>query len=421
MLHRVTTTTPRDPVQRHVVRTLVGSQMLGGVGLSAGIAVGALIAEEVSGSARWAGLGGTFQILGTALAAIPVVRVTVARGRRPGLALGYLLAATGAVGIMAAAVMGSFALLLASSLLFGAATTSNNQARYAATDLAAPSRRGRDLAVVVWATTLGSVLGPNLVTPGEPVARALGLPDLAGPYVFSVVGLVLAAVLLLWRLRPDPLLEARERHLAKEGQAMAAQGSMVHGLRVVAAIPAARLGLVTLVLGHVTMVSVMVMTPLHMAHGDAGLEVIGLVISLHVLGMFAFSPLTGMAVDRFGGRAVAVVGSVVLSSATILASVSPEGHSSTLLVGLFLLGLGWSCTLVSGSALLTSALPEAERPAAQGASDLVMSLVAGLGGALAGVVVEASGYRTLALAALVVAVAVGLAAALAAPTAEASA
>lgn len=421
MLARVTTTTPRDPVQRHVVRTLVGSQMLGGVGLSAGIAVGALIAEEVSGSARWAGLGGTFQILGTALAAVPVVRVTVARGRRPGLALGYLLAATGAVGIMAAAVLGSFALLLASSLLFGAATTSNNQARYAATDLAAPSRRGRDLAVVVWATTLGSVLGPNLVTPGEPVARALGLPALAGPYVFSVVGLVLAAVLLLWRLHPDPLLEARERHLATEGQAMAAQGSMVHGLRVVAAIPAARLGLVTLVLGHVTMVSVMVMTPLHMAHGDAGLEVIGLVISLHVLGMFAFSPLTGMAVDRFGGRAVAVVGSAVLSSATILASVSPEGHSSTLLVGLFLLGLGWSCTLVSGSALLTGALPEAERPAAQGASDLVMSLVAGIGGALAGVVVEASGYRTLALAALVVAVTVGLAAALAAPTTEASA
>ena len=421
MLTGVTSTTTRDPVQRHVVRTLVTSQMLGGVGLSAGVAVGALIAEEVSGSARWAGLGGTFQILGSALVAIPVVRLMASRGRRPGLALGYLLAAVGAVGIIAAAAVGSFALLLAASLLFGGATTANGQARYAATDLAEPSHRARDLAVVVWATTVGSVLGPNLVTPGEPVARALGLPTLAGPYVFSVVGLLLALGLLLWRLRPDPLLEARRRHLAGGGEALAVQGSMVRGLRVVSGIPDARLGLITLVLGHVTMVSVMVMTPLHMAHGHAELEVIGFVISMHVLGMFAFSPLTGMAVDRFGGRAVALVGSLVLSSATVLASVSPEGHSSTLLAGLFLLGLGWSCTLVAGSALLTGAVPEQERPAAQGASDLVMALVAGAGGALAGVVVEYAGYRVLALGALAVAVAVGLAAALARPRTRAAA
>lgn len=412
MLLRVTTTT-RDPVQRHVVRTLVGSQMLGGVGLAAGVAVGALIAEDVSGSARWAGLGSTFQVLGTALVAVPVVRTMAARGRRAGLVLAYLLAAVGAVGIIVAAVVGSFALLLAASLLFGAATTANNQARYAATDLAVPSHRARDLGTVVWATTVGSVLGPNLVTPGEPVARALGLPVLAGPFVFSVVGLLLALGLLLWRLRPDPLVEARRRHVASGGADVAVHGSMVRGLRVVLAIPDARLGLLTLVLGHATMVSVMVMTPLHMAHGAADLEVIGFVISMHILGMFAFSPLTGMAVDRFGGRSVALLGSLVLSTATVLASVSPEGHSPTLLAGLFLLGLGWSCTLVSGSALLTAAVPVVERPAAQGGSDLVMSLVAAAGGALAGVVVEASGYRALSLGALGVAVAIGLAAALA--------
>ncbi|MFQ6173426.1 MFS transporter [Oryzobacter sp. R7] len=409
------TTTARDPLQRHVVRTLVGSQMIGGVGLAAGIAVGALIAEEVSGSARWAGLGSTFQVLGTAVVAVPVVRVMAARGRRAGLVLAYLVAALGAVGIIVAAVVGSFTLLLAASLLFGGATTANNQARYAATDLAPPDRRARDLALVVWATTVGSVLGPNLATPGEPVARALGLPVLAGPFVFSVAGLLLAAGLLVLRLRPDPLLEARRRHVESGGVASAVSGSMLHGLRVVAAIPDARLGLLTLVLGHATMVSIMVMTPLHMAHGAADLEVIGFVISMHILGMFAFSPLTGIAVDRFGGRAVALAGSVVLSSATVLASVSPEGHSPTLLAGLFLLGLGWSCTLVSGSALLTGAVPVAERPSAQGSSDLVMSLVAAGGGALAGVVVEASGYRALSLGALAVAVVIGLAAALARP------
>lgn len=154
----------------------------------------------------------------------------------------------------------------------------------------------------------------------------------------------------------------------------------------------------------------MVMTPLHMNHGGAGLEVIGFVISIHILGMFAFSPLTGLAVDRFGGRAVAVLGSATLSAAALLASASP-GESWTLLLGLFLLGLGWSCTLVAGSTLLTAAVPAHERPGAQGASDLLMGLMAAGGGALAGVIVQVS-FEALALGALGVAISIGLAAAL---------
>ena len=409
-----TTAAAPDRVQRHVVRTLVVAQMLGGVGMSAGVAVGALLAEEVSGSARWAGLGGTFQILGAAVIAIPMSRLMAARGRRPGLALGYGLAALGAVGLVTAGVIGSFALLLVSSVLFGGATASNSQSRYAAADLAAPQHRARDLSIVVWATTVGSVLGPNLVGPSAPVAQWLGLPTLTGPYVFSLIGLLLAIAVVSLRLRPDPLLEARRRRIADGDDSGPAHGSVSRGLRVIAAIPAARLGLLTLALGHVVMVSVMVMTPLHMAHGDAGLELIGLVISIHIVGMFAFSPLTGLAVDRFGGRAVAVVGSVVLSTATLLASAAPEGGSATLGLGLFLLGLGWSCTLVAGSTMLTAAVPAIERPGAQGASDLVMGLVAGLGGALAGVVVDRASFSVLALLALGVAVVIGLVAALSA-------
>ena len=255
-----------------------------------------------------------------------------------------------------------------------------------------PQHRARDLSIVVWATTVGSVIGPNLVGPSAPVAEALGLPPLTGPFVFSLVGLVLAIAVLVLRLRPDPLLEARRRSVADGDDSGPAHGSVTRGLRVVAGIPAARLGMLTLALGHVVMVSVMVMTPLHMSHGDAGLEVIGFVISIHILGMFAFSPLTGMAVDRFGGRAVAVLGSVVLSTATLLASASPEGESATLIAGLFLLGLGWSCTLVAGSTMLTAARPGHERPGAQGASDLLMGLMAALGGALAGVVVDRASF-----------------------------
>lgn len=400
-----------DPVQRRTVATLSMSQILGGISLASGVAVGALLAEEVSGSPTYAGLGSTFQVLGSALIAVPMARLSAARGRRPGLALGYALSFVGALGLIASGIVGSFALLLVASLLFGGSTASNNQARYAAADLADPAHRGRDLSLVVWATTIGSVLGPNLVGPSEPVSRLLGIPRLTGPFVFSLIGLILAIVVLFWRLRPDPLIEARRRATVADPSASGrTHGSIARGLRVIAARPQALLGVLTLALGHMTMVSVMVMTPLHMRHGHADLTIIGFVISIHILGMFAFSPLTGMAVDRLGGRAVAMVGSGILVAATLLASTAPMGHSTGLLVALFLLGLGWSCTLVSGSTLLTAALPTAERPGAQGASDLVMGLAAGLGGALAGVVVDKASFHALALGSLVIALAIGAAA-----------
>ncbi|KGN42034.1 MFS transporter [Knoellia aerolata] len=399
----------RDLVQRRTVATLSMSQVLGGISLASGVAVGALLAEEISGSPTYAGLGSTFQVLGSALIAVPMARLSAARGRRHGLVLGYGLAFVGALGLITSGVVGSFALLLVASLLFGGSTASNNQARYAAADLAAPAHRGRDISLVVWATTIGSVVGPNLVGPSEPVSRLLGLPRLTGPFVFSLVGLLLAITVLLVRLRPDPLVEARRRAVAADpGASGRTHGRVGRGLRVVAGHPRALLGLMTLALGHMVMVSVMVMTPLHMRHGQADLTVIGFVISVHILGMFAFSPLTGLAVDRLGGRAVAIVGSAVLAAATLLASSAPEGHSTGLLVALFLLGLGWSCTLVSGSTMLTAALPAAERPGAQGASDLVMGLTAGLGGALAGVVVDVASFQALAFAALVVALAIGV-------------
>ena len=401
--------TPADhALQRRVVTTLVGSQMLGGIGISSGISVGTLLAEEVLGSPDLAGLGSTFQVLGGALIAIPMAQVMARRGRRPGLNLGLGLAILGAVLLIVAGMIGSFTLLLVGSALFGGGTAANSQARYAAADLAEEAHRGRDLALVVWATTAGAVLGPNLIGPAGRVGEAIGIPPLTGPFVFSLVGFGLAAVLLTLRLRPDPLLKARELAEAAAAEPLQQHGSISRGLRVVAGIPSALLGMVTLAIGHTVMVSVMVMTPLHMAHGGAALHVIGFVISIHVLGMFAFSPLVGMAVDRFGARRMAVTGSAIQLVAALLAAQAPDGWSVGLTIGLFLLGLGWSFTLVSGSTLLAGAVPVTERAGTQGASDLVMGLAGGGGGALAGLVVGQLGYAVLGAAAAVVAACVPL-------------
>jgi MFS family permease len=381
-----------DPValQRRTVRVLSVSQVLGGVGVGSAIAVGGLIAEDVSGSTSLSGLSQTASVLGGAFAALPMARVMAAHGRRPGLVGGYLTALAGAVLMAAGAGWESFPLVMAGALLLGAGTATNLQARYAAADLADDRHRARALSTVVWATTVGVVLGPNLVGPGGSLAEALSMPALAGPLLFSVAAFGLAAVVLVLALRPDPLLTARRLTGRTERPA---HGSLAESLSAVRASPPAALSVTAIAVAHTVMVSVMVMTPIHMRHEGAELEVVGLVISLHVAGMYALSPVVGLLSDRLGRVVLLAIGNVVLLAA-VLVSGTATSHG-VLGVGLVLLGLGWSCALVAGSTLLSESVSVDARPAVQGAADFVMGVCGAVGGALAGVVVGLAGYGTL--------------------------
>jgi MFS family permease len=377
-------------LQRRTVRVLAAAQVLGGLGVGAGISVGGLIAEDVSGSTAMAGLAQTATVLGAAVVALPMARLMSAHGRRPGLAGGYLGALGGALLVIAGAVVGAFSLVLAGAALMGAGTATNLQSRYAAADLAAPHHRGRALATVVWATTLGVVLGPNLTGPGAAVAGAVDLPALTGPVLFSVAAFGLAAIVVSVGLRPDPLLVARA-HAAEDEQH--GHVSLGRSLQAAAASRWAVLALAAVAAAHTVMVAVMVMTPVHMRHHGAELEVVGLVISLHVAGMYALSPLVGWLTDRLGRVVVIVLGNLVLGAA-VLVSGTADGHA-VLGIGLMLLGVGWSCALIAGSTLLSESVGVAVRPGVQGAADFTMGVCGAGGGALAGVVAAAAGYGTL--------------------------
>lgn len=378
--------------QRNAVRVLSGSQVLGGVGVASGIAVGGLLAEDVSGSTALAGLSQTASVLGAALLALPIARLMAARGRRPGLVAGYACGALGAVLVVTAGTLSSFPLLLLGAALFGGGTAAGLQARYAATDLATPERRSRALATVVWATTVGVVLGPNLTGPGAGAARVLGLPPLTGPYLFSLASFLFGGLLVAVLLRPDPLLEARR--LSGEVGA-AGRATLRDSLAVVRRSPPALFALVGIAMAHTVMVGVMVMTPVHMRDGGAGLEIVGVVISGHVAGMYALSPLVGWLADRHGRVAVLLSGQGVLLAALVLAGTAGEGHSPSLALGLFLLGAGWSFALVAGSTLLSESVSPAARPGVQGAADFAMGLCGAAGGALAGVIVASWGFPAL--------------------------
>ena len=379
--------------QRRSVATLAGSQVLGGVAVAGSLPAGALIAASLGGSEAAAGLAQTFGVLGAALLALPLARIALTRGRRDALALGYLLGSLGAVVVIASAVAGSLIGVYAGCLLVGVASAAGLQARYAATDLATPDRRARSLSIVVWGATIGAVAGPNLLDVSGRWAQAWNLPQLTGPYLVAAV-VASAATLLLWvRLRPDPYRESLR--LRGAGGPEVVHPRLRDGIEHLRSRPRAILGITAVAVGHVAMVMVMVMTPVHMAHVDVRLQLIGLVISVHVAGMYAFSPLVGMAVDRFGRMQVIWAGIVILLAACVISGLSAADDVWALGIGLFCLGLGWSCTLIAGSTLVTDEVAPRERPSVQGLSDLAMNVAGAAGGMVAGLVVWLSSYGVL--------------------------
>ncbi len=391
-------------VQSRTMRVLVLSQAVGAVGITIGIATASLLARDLSGSDSQAGLAQTFQVLGAAVAAFLLAGLMNRRGRRLGLVTGYLLGATGCVLAVLAGVLGSMLLLLVGASLVGAATAASNGARYTATDLAPPERRGRALSTVVWATTIGAVAGPNLTGAAGALAGLLDIPELTGPFAVGAVAMLLAALVVGVALRPDPLVVAREQ----SGQSSTATTGTSWG-RALAAVrerPVLGYAVGGLAGAHAAMIGVMVMTPLHMEHGGAELRVIGVVISIHVLGMFGFSPLVGLLADRFGRETTLATGGVVLLVSLVLCAGSPEGSSWQIFGGLFLLGLGWSFATVSASTMIADHAPLEARTDVQGAADLVMGVTAAAAGGLAGLVVGLAGYPTLSLVTITLALAV---------------
>lgn len=437
-----------EPLQRRVLAVLSAGQILGGVGMGAAISLGSLLAADVGESEALAGFSTTMVTLGAAAFAIPLARLARGAGRRFALAAGTTAAAAGAALVIGAAVARSFPLLLVGFALLGAGSAVNLQTRFAAVDLAGDRHRGRDLSLVIWATTVGVVLGPNLAPPGDAIGRTIGLPALTGAFALAVACQLLAAVLYLVLLRPDPLLEAQRRAgitdapppdaatpdaalpdaatpdaalpdstppdaatsaVPPDAAALGAAepGPGVHGhpdgraparrrnpLLVLARNRAALVAVVALALSHATMVGVMAMTPVHLETHGATIAVIGLTISLHTAGMYALSPLFGWLSDRLGRPAVILLGQAALVASLLLNLVADDDQVAVA-VALVLLGLGWSASTIAASALLTESVSVAERTGVQGVSDTAMNLCGAAGGAIAGPVLASLGYGLL--------------------------
>lgn len=369
-------------LQKRTVKVLALGQAFGGFGLGATLSVGALLAVELSGTTAWAGAAATLSTLGSAASAIPLANLAYRMGRRVALATGAAIAITGAMSMILATSLRSFPIELLALFLLGAGSAVSLQARFAAADIPVSGPRGKDLSLVVWATTIGAVVGPNLISPGENLGLAIGLPHLAGPFLFTIFAQLTSTLIFWFGLRPDPLL------IAKEIAGLPARRinpGFKAAIAVIRERPMAGYAVLTIALSHMVMVSVMSMTPAHLSSGGHSLSDVGLTISLHIAGMYAFAPVFGLLADRIGSVKTIVLGQLIFLAAIGVAGLG-QNNFQMVIVGLFLLGLGWSAATVAGSALLTEVLPTDEKTKVQGFSDSLMNLSGAFGGAISGTI-----------------------------------
>ncbi|GAA0316917.1 MFS transporter [Bacillus carboniphilus] len=386
--------------QRLYKKTLlivVLSQIFGGAGLAAGITVGALLAQDMLGTDRFAGLPIALFTLGSAGAALIIGRLSQRYGRRLGLASGFLTGGVGAIGVILAALTNSIILLFASLLIYGAGTASNLQARYAGTDLAGPNQRAKAVSVALVSTTFGAVAGPNLVGVMGEFATRIGVPALAGPFILAAGAFILAGLMLLLFLKPDPLLvatalaEEEKREQSKQSKGRELLEPEVNKRGVVA-------GATVMVLTQIVMVAVMTMTPVHMGHHGHGLREVGLIIGIHIAAMYLPSLITGVLVDKVGRTIMASASGVTLLAAGVVAAIAPGESMVALAIALALLGLGWNFGLISGTSIIVDSTTPSTRAKTQGSVDVLIALSGASGGALSGMVMANSNYGTLSMA-----------------------
>ncbi len=388
--------------------TLAAGVAVGSTGHIAAVTVATIVAADLLGEQALAGLPGATVVLGAALGATLLSNVMAKTTRRRGISLGYTVGVAGALIATIAIILRSFPLLLVGTLLIGFGSASNQLARYAAADMVPMHRRASAIGTVVWGGTVGSVIGPTLVPVASGMAAGVGLPPLAGPYLVPVLFVGAAALLSFVFLRPDPYELADETDVHAQLAADAA-GDAVEPVLAILRRPAVVAALATLVVSQLVMTLIMTMTPLHMTSHHHSLADVGIVLSGHTLGMYAFSPVSGWLSDRFGRTRTIFVGAAVLIISGVMAAVAPPDGGVLLLVGMFLLGVGWSLGYVAGSAMLSDELEVHERTRIQGAADsLIWSAAAGasLG---SGLIVAVAGYTALGILAVgLVAIAVAV-------------
>jgi len=358
---------------RKITWVLFITQSLASAGFIAAAAINPILGAKLASARSLATLPTAVYLLSGALSASAWGFIMDRVGRRNAIAVGLLIGVLGNVLVLAAIQSASFLLVLIGLMLMGITNSAVMLGRFAAAEVNHPDQRGRAISAVILGGVIGTILARVAAVPMGDFAISIGMDELAGAYLTTLVLFAIAALIVFIGLRPDPRDLGRE--VAKLYPTIIPQGE-ARPISQILRQPAAITAVTAMALGQVVMVAIMVITSLHMEDHHHARSAIYSVISAHTFGMFAPSIISGWLLDKWGRGTMILIGASTLLVACILAPISPA--VIPLGVSLFLLGIGWNFCFVGGSTLLSDQLSPAERSRTQGFNDLLVGLASAI-------------------------------------------
>jgi MFS family permease len=368
------------------------TQSLASAGFIAAAAINPILGAKLAASRALATLPTAMYLLSGALSASAWGYMMDRIGRRNGITLGLVIGVLGNGLVLFAIQSSSFILAVLGLMMMGITNSAVLLGRFAAAEVNPPDQRGRAISAVVLGGVIGTILARFSAVPMSGFAVSIGMDELAGAYLTTLVLFAIAGVFVFFGLRPEP------REVGKE-IAKLYPNLIPHGeARPIAKIlrePAAITALTAMMLGQVVMVAVMGITSLHMEDMHHMRSDIYSVISAHTFGMYAPSIISGWLLDRWGRGRMILIGAATLFLACITAPISPD--VLPLGISLFLLGVGWNFCFVGGSTLLSDQLSPVERSRTQGTNDLLVGLASAFISLSSGLIFNATNYTVMAL------------------------
>ncbi|WP_166984832.1 MFS transporter [Canibacter zhoujuaniae] len=382
--------------QDNTLKVVMVSQLVSGVGLPTTILSGSLLSTELFGAESAPGIPAALSLLGAGVVAYLLGLLAKARGRRLSLGLGYALGGLGAMLVLIAAKFASTPLLFIGLIVYGSGFAASLHSRYAGSDLAHPTNRGKAIRVAFFASTIGAVAAPSLSKLIAEPTQSLELPSYAGPFILSALAYLFAAIIVLLLMRPDPYVLAQ--NLARFTGAKRSSATSQLFDRKLALFGGTTMFAVMFVLS-----GVMAVTPSHMAEAGMHPEAVQILISLHIAAMYLTSLVTGRWVDTFGAQKIAFAAASVSLISCIIIFFTPGDSVYLLLIALTLLGVGWNFGLISGSASTLAANNLGKNPQLQAKGDAALTFGGAVAGLLAGWLVTVTGYSAVMLVFLIIA------------------
>ena len=320
------------------ISSLLLSVAFSSIGFIASITVTVLAAREVSSNPLFVGFPNAVGVGGAVLGTRMIYLISKTNSQLNALAFTFLIGAFGGAIMFYSLIIDSFLLLLLGAFILGIGQSATLQTRYAASFVAGTKFKATALSLAVWFSVFGSVFGPRMVGSYSNFFENIFNSDLIVGYVIAFVGMLFAAASLFTFTSKKSILRSPS-DLESESSDQSSERKNGNLLSLL------------LVLNHFTMVVIMSATPLHIQDIGETVQLVGIIISYHTLGMFLFSPILGNYVDKYGYKKFTYAGTVILFISCLITFIN--SGPTALKIGLYLLGLGWNFNYVAISAAIS--------------------------------------------------------------------